>query len=311
MFFKKKYFLFFLFSIFKIKNENKDFIDNKNIEIIEKIENLEIKQDEDLKEQFLKPVVFTKNGIEYFLKEIYNNFEYRNFLSSCFIHIIDFLENSENTSNPKIFIQKSLNIFIQKIHQTSFINPYSFLYFLQQSNQYILNVINSEKIKIESEIEKIVEDFLLYEFETLKENPKDFIKKISKKILNSTEKIIIDCTETQKVFCDLIEISASKLIFDTNDFYESWSCFKSLCATISYLYDIGLICNEEVFQRILWAISSNFLNSCELQSENLDKEIKFFLENEINSNLPLIFYKEEIEKNILSKRDFLLKAKWL
>ena len=258
-------------------------------------------------EEFLKPIICSKDGISFFLKEIYNNHEYKNFLSSCLIHIIDFIENAQNTLSPQIFTQKVLNIFIQKIYETSFINPFAFLYFLQQSQNYMTDIIFSDKLKVENEIFEIIQNSLVNEFDLLKENSKEFITKCSKKILEKTEYSIQNYLETQNTFNFLIEILASKVLFDIEDCEESWECFKNLTSVISYFYEIKIITNENHLQRIIWALCAQFSKSLEIQIEIVNLDIKDFLKKEIQEKMPLIFSKEEIENNILSKKNYLLK----
>jgi hypothetical protein len=257
--------------------------------------------------EMTKPVLFTKTGINNFITETYNHESYKSFFSSCLIHILDLIENAHLTTNAPFFIKKVLSIFIQKTHETEFINPYAFLYFLQQVQNTISNILIKEKTSCEASVSNILEEALLNDFELLKYNSQKFVEKNSKKIVSEIETAVKSYSDLQTIFAIFLETVAAKTLFDLLEHEESMECFKALSAAISHFYDNGILPDEDSMHRIIWALCCQFGKSLEIQKESITVKILEDIEQEVKYKMPIIFSREETEQHIMPKKTYLLK----
>jgi hypothetical protein len=268
--------------------------------------NLNSSSEIEIMKNMLRPIEFTKKGIINFIENIYNDTKYKNFLSSCFVHIIDLMEYSQKINNGSIFIQQVLYLFSQKLNESSIVNPHAILYFLQQSHKYMSEIISGEKIFIEKLIYTQLENALIEDFELLQKKPKDFIEKQSKSISLLIEKNYIDYLETQNAYSSLIENAFSKIIFDMKETEESCDCFNQLASSINYYYETGIIKNESIMHRILWSLCIQFYKSIEIQKNKITKNEIEIIKKHISSKLPSVINIEEIEPLIITKKNFLI-----
>lgn len=255
-------------------------------------------------EYMLSPVICTRSGIRDFILNIYNNVNYKDFLGSCLIHLIDFIENSINVKNRKIFIKKVFDLYIQKIYEVKVVNPHSFLYFLEHTYNHINDLILSDRIYLENIVENILDKALNEDLELLNNDKKSFLKKYSKIINNEIENNIFEDLDIQNSYINLIEVCMSKLIFDIKELDESLNAFKQISSFINHIYELKLIKNEELLNRLLWILTIQFSNSINIQKKYLGYEGQKILNKFINE-LPDILFSEEIESLILNKKLYL------
>ena len=253
----------------------------------------------------LKPITCTKKGIHDFIINIYNHDKYKDFFSSCLIHVLDLLESANKTNSPSMFAKQSLNLFIQKIYETKSINPHAFLYFLQQSHPHLSEIIKNEKLCIEKLISEKLKDLILEEQSLNLDNLKNFSEKCSKIITNSIENDYFSYIETQNIYSSFIENSLLKIFFDMRELDETLECFNQITNCLKYLYDSRIIASEENFHKLIWILSIQFSKSIQLQKDYLSKNSKDILLDFIN-NLSNEIFSEEIESIINTKKNFLL-----
>lgn len=299
-FFLNPILFFFLFnslngSFISIKIDNNEKEVNKNIINDKYSDNIEY---------MLQPVICTKLGIRDFIINIYNNPNYKDFLGSCLIHLIDFIESSVNVKNRKVFIKKVFDLYIQKIYEVKVVNPHSFLYFLEHTYNHINDLILSDRIYLENIIENILDKALNEDLYLLNNDKKNFLKKYSKVINNEIENNIFEDLDLQNSYIALIEVCLSKLIFDIKELDDSLNAFKQISSFINHIYEFKLIKNEETLNRLLWILTIQFSNSINIQKKYLGYEGQKVLNKFINE-LPDILFTDEIESLILNKKLYL------
>jgi hypothetical protein len=215
------------------------------------------------------------------------------------------MEYSQKINNGSLFIQQVFYLFSQKLNESSIVNPHALLYFLQQGHKYMSEIISGEKIFIEKLISTQLENALIEDLELLQKKPKDFIEKQAKSISLLIEKNYLDYLETQNTYCFLIEQAFSKIIFDIKETEDSCECLNQLISSINYYYETGIIKNESIMHRILWALCVQFYKSIEIQKNKITKKEISIIKNHISNKLPHAINIDEIEPLIITKKRFL------
>jgi len=258
-------------------------------------------------EFLLQPIICTQSGLKKFIDDIYNNDLYREFLGSCFMHIIDLIDFAEKTSSRSLFIQESMYLFMLKMTQVSYVNPFAFLYFLQASNQKIIDVLMNEKLHVTLDVENYLKSMLVDDFDLLQKDSKQFIEKHSKEIVKLTENKIIDYSNLQFLYNNFIEQCCNLIVFDFTEYQETCDCFRKIIQDIVMKYETGIIKNEKTLHRILWILSSRFSYALSLQKNNLSSLAHTYIYETISTTLPKIMYEPESEEGITKKIDYIIK----
>lgn len=260
---------------------------------------------EQLMTQFSAPIECTRKGIKTFITNSYNHPLYKDFLSTCMIHIIDLLDFAHKKNNNIFFIYQILNLFMQKIHETPCINPYALLYFLQHSVPLVSEILNAETLSMNKKIEKILEDALINDFNLLKNKPEEFIKKQTQAIINTSKSEMSQYIKVQNAYCHIIELLLSKMFFDLQETSDACECFEKLLITIDYAFKSGVLIDEEALQKTEWALCSRWIYSLQLQNNDLPKSKKKFIKEFTQKRVEKILLSNEIDELIVKKGQFL------
>jgi hypothetical protein len=263
---------------------------------------------EAISQQMLRPIECTSRGLQLFITTIYNDSYYKDFLGSCLIHVLDLIEFAQKSQHGIFFIKQSLNLFMQKFSQGSMINPFALLYFMQQSNQYLVVSLTNEKLMLEKSIAEYLKKMLTDDFQLLQDNGVLFIEKHSKELAKISENKVLDFLDLQFTYNAFLERACHMILFDFYDYSESCDCFKKIISDIVYKFEIGIINNEQVYHRILWGITSRFVHSLQLQKKIISPNGISYIKQFIATSLPKIMYEQELEQGITTKIDYIQTA---
>ena len=83
--------------------------------------------------------------MESFFKNVFNDSEYKNFITHDFSHILKFISTGKRSLYPKPWIKNFLDFFGQKLKSTMYINAYMFVDFLQDFEDLLKNYVSKEQ----------------------------------------------------------------------------------------------------------------------------------------------------------------------
>jgi len=264
------------------------------------------KRHDSAKGSYFEPVNFSPEGLEAFFTHQYNTRQYTQaFLPCCFVHVLDFLSHAHTTRDPHTFAIASLDTFHQRLKDTTWVNPYALSQLLEHLPGYIAPLCKDQDAQ--QAYQSILHHAILYDFDTLKQDPQAFLKKTADAIydINASRETI---REVQQRTIRCIESALDKLIFSPSEQFDTWRVFITLGHQLEKLYEHNIIPDETYLNHMLWSLTYRYSHFLEQAGAYLAIETY----NEIRSSLAhdeaSFLEWEEIEVYMTDKQTHLLQA---
>lgn len=285
--------------------------------------NKEYKSLKTINEQKSKTSIFN-NALSKYVKEIYNNKLYSNFLSQDGSHIVEFLELSEELNLDINPLYTCFRLFYNKIKATELIddtvalqilNPLPILvekYFIEKPKEK-----NSLKF-----LKKSIEKTILFKFTDhlteFQQKPNIFISKLSKDISKIAQKEI-DFVLKQKeqnemkerlrnLIIRFLEVTFSKLIWDSQSYESIWESVLSIANNVIRLADYQILNHMDDLDDLLWSLTHRFCYFLNLVGSYLPVEFYEEVENDISNGTAFFLEIEEQDNDIKTKKETIVDA---
>ena len=264
-------------------------------------------KENDIVRSFLQPVQFTRTGMDEFFRTVFNSTLYsERFLPSCFVHMIDFFEYSKKNNKPYSFYESVFLLFHHRLKESSWINSYALLMFMEQLPEYleVMPASHHEKMMnlLKVELQKAVNDrsFLL------KDRADNFYTETAERILSSMKTAEADGTlrDVQKSLTTFLEHSFGKLIWNPHEKEDIWKTIKLLAQKCELLYKFGCLANTDDLNRLIWSLLYRFGYFIDCAGSQLPVEFYQTIRDDLKKE-PLTFLTlEESEKWLVPKNKY-------
>lgn len=257
-------------------------------------------------ENFLSPVVFTQDGFADFFIHQYNTRRYAHeFLPCCFVHVLDFLANARTTPAPQEFAISALDLFHQRLKDSTWVNPYALIMLLEHMPDSISSLCTPPDQY--TAYRQILHDALLYEFGTLKSDPEQFLDTTTQKICDQ-EAVLNTTKQLQERATRFVESALDKLIWSPNEQAATWHTCCTIGRQLQMLHHRNIIPDETELNHLIWSLIYRFSYFLEYAGRYISEETYTQIRKEMeNENTQFLDY-EEIESYMTDKRTFLLDA---
>lgn len=264
---------------------------------------------DDILLSFLKPIKFTRTGIQCFFKHRFNNSFYaKNFLSCCLDDLNCFLERAHGMEFPRTYCESVIDLFHQRLKESSWINPYALFLFLERVPEPLGPVFNENLLAQQTAIARCLRTALLNKFDQLKQEPDLFISSVSEEIFMVTNSNGEETSvrELQHCLHRFLECALNKIIWDPREGTETWECFKAIAESLETLRNYGILNDTKSLNQLYWSLLYRFCYFIECAGS----EIPLQTYKLMNEEAPLLMWLtlEEQEDFIMSKGERLKKA---
>jgi hypothetical protein len=265
--------------------------------------------EQDIIQSFLKPVQFTRVGMDDFFRTIFNSTLYaERFLPSCFVHVIDFFEYGKKNNKPFSFYESVFNLFHHRLKESQWVNTYALLMFMEQLPEYVdtLSTTHHEKIinLLKIELQKAINDrsFLL------KDRAESFYTETAENIMSSLKKAEAEGSlrDLQKSCTTFLEHCCGKLIWSPKEKEDIWKTIKLLSNKCELLLQLGCLTNTDDLNRLLWSLLYRFSYFIDCAGNQLPLEFYQAIRNDIHKEMPTFLKVEESEKWIVPKQKYIM-----
>ena len=276
-----------------------------------------------IKEQKSKTSIFNQ-ALSKYVKEVYNNKFYSNFLSQDGSHVVEFLELSEELNLEISPLYTCLRLFYNKIKDSELIddtvalqilNPLPVLvekYFIEKPKE-----TNSLKF-----LKKSIEKTILFKFTDhlteFQQEPNLFISKLSKDISKIAQKEIDHALKEKEqnemkerlrnLIIRFLEITFNKLIWDTQSHEGIWESVLSIANNVIRLADYQILNHMDDLDDLLWSLTHRFCYFLNLVGSYLPIEFYEEVENDIANGTAFFLEIEEQDDDIKTKKETILES---
>ncbi|MBD3273284.1 hypothetical protein GF385_02965 [Candidatus Dependentiae bacterium] len=274
-------------------------------------------------EQLSKTNIF-KGALSKYIKEIYNNKYYSNFLSQNGSHIVEFLELSDELNLDINPLYTCLRLFYNKIKSCELIDDTVILQILNPLpifvEKYFVEKQNEEyNLKfLKKSIEKTIVSKFTDHISEFQEEPNIFISKLSNDISKIAKKELFRVKEEKEekemqtrlrnLIIRFLEIILSKAIWDMQSYQGIWESVLSIANNIIRLADYKILDHMDDLDDLLWSLTHRFCYFLNLAGSYLPIEFFEEIENDIANETAFFLEIEEQDDHIKTKKEVILDA---
>ena len=260
---------------------------------------------------FLRPVQFTRSGMESFFKNVFNDVEYKNFISHDFSHVLKFTAVGKRSLYPKTCFKNSLDLFAQKLKSTMYINAYMFVDFLSELENQVKNFVTREQDIKERMI--VIKDCLynnyINNFNMAKKDPDKFFEIAALELISTidsqSQEHDATVADLQRSIFEFLDVSLNKLMWNTTYKKHVWQSVKAIAVKLEDLLHANAISDMTVLDKHYWTLIHKFTYFLEIAGSELDHEAYLEIEKDLDQIKLSMFVLEEQEIFLTSKANYL------
>lgn len=265
------------------------------------------------------PITFNPEGINYFLKNVYNRPDYgTEIFPNDFSHLLQFLKHGVDTRQAPSYAQSVFKLFSNKLKSASYVNAYVFVEMLKPLQEIMKYYFISPKPRSPAQMKTTVNDVLyssfLSQFDFFKRDPKSFFSSLSHEILTSLNHELLGSEreikkeQLRQTIIRFLELCAGKLVWSPEEPTEIWRSIKQLSSKLARLMKDDIVQDIDHLDDLLWSITHRFCFFLELTGMDLPVSFYQNIKQDLLRKTPLLCKLEEQERLITSKSEILMQA---
>ncbi len=258
-----------------------------------------------------------------YVKEIYNNNSYANFLSQNGTHFVEFLELSNELNLDEESIYTCIRLFHNKIKSCIVVDDNVLNQMLDSMpelmERYFVKTRKPFNLKLlKQSIDKIIMSKLSSYSQNLQMTENNLFNNLSKEIFKNTKKEfnaqkresedIYKRERLRSLIIKFIELTISKLIWNHKNYSNIWSSLLNISNNLLKLAEYKIIDHMDDLDDLLWSLVHRFIFFLDLVATQLPSEFFEEAENYILNGTVFFLELEEQDKGIKTKKEFFLQA---
>lgn len=241
-------------------------------------------------------IVFTRAGTTAFIQNCLNDSLYsRLFLPSCFDHLIDFLEFGKSLSQRTEFDTEVLGLFHQELKQTTWVNAFAFVRFLDKL-PHLIDTQDTRRAAAKEVIKNTIHTFL--------EKTDVSLDMLAEELL-TLQIDFADNSELYPLLLRFLEQACDKLIWSPEDKEVTWECCVLLGNQLERLHHAGHIPTVKKLNALCWSLVSRYAYFIETNVKDLSLATLENIQKSLQSETPSWLLIPEPEQNLRAKKEYL------
>lgn len=268
-------------------------------------------------ELLLAPISFTTQGLEYFMRDVFNNPYYsQEILPHNFRHLLQFLYHGRESSS-RAYAKSVLKLFGNKLKGTEYINAYAFTTMLPHFESLLKPYVTPDAMTLFDQMQKTLNNFLynsfLSQFDVLKQNPDLFFDQVSQSFV---EQLRAQCDQHDEVMLIHVQQAAyrfldtciSKLIWSSQDHKTIWPSMRSIASHLEQCAQSDILSDLDAIDDLYWSLTYRFTYFLTLAADDLPVCFYEAIKQDLASNPLLLCTMEEQEASLKTKEEHLMQA---
>lgn len=272
--------------------------------------------DEEL--SFFMPVNFTGQGVNKFLKNIYNKPAYLELLPNNFSHFVQFLEFGAKTKQKDHYIKSVVRLFSKKLKAIPYVNAYAYSYLLEKLppvlDCYVTTRTLHDHAETKDKISGLIYEAFVSRFSLCKTDPESFLGGLSNQIFTvvAHESDIVTSAvgkeQIRQLMVRFFELGISKLVWSPSDHKEIWDSVKSIGEQLANLHERKVISQADDLDDLYWSLVHRFCYFIDLSGEDLPLQFYATVKKDVAEHAATFLVLEEQESAIETKAQTLAQA---
>lgn len=258
-----------------------------------------------------------------YVKDVYNNQNYANFISQNGSHIVDFLELSEELNLEITPLYTCLRLFYNKIKSCELVDDTVLIQILKPLPNLIHRHFEKNKEKLSLQIlKRNIEKTITFRFtnhiKEFEEKPNSFISKLSEEVIKVAKEEVNHLQQNKNknymkerfrnLIIRFLEITISKLIWDTQSYHSIWQSVLEISDSIMALADYKALDHIDDLDDLLWSLTHRFNYFLKITGPLLPPSFYEEVEDDIANGAAYFLEMEELDEGITTKKEILLRT---
>jgi hypothetical protein len=272
--------------------------------------------DSDLLQGFCTPIIFTRSGIDNFLRNSFNSGQYALvYLPYSFSHLIQFLEYGIATQQQPVFFESTIRLFLNKTKACRYICAPAFeelLIKLPDLLEEQTKIPETKFISISASVKDMLYDNFIKKFDLFKKDVDNFFNNLANDLTavfrdHSTSATIASKEQFKQIIIRFLDIATLKLIWAVSDQDKVWTSVKTIANHLAVLEERHMI-NKDELDDLFKSLLESFCHFLDLVGTELSDQVLETIKKDAASGNLLLFTLEEQEQQLQSKRERVLEA---
>lgn len=273
-------------------------------------------QDFSMQTNFHQPIEFTNNGIKFFLQNIYNAHDYKNFFCNDFTHLNQFIKFGSKTDQGLEYLEEVIRIFRQKMMSCDYINASQLICVLNKLMKHCKNYFRdfntTDQQNALNEVKTLLYNELSTKFDKFKQDPKKFIDDTSEKIcaiaFDRNHVNELKAQYSKLLIIRFLETGISKLLWMAEDSVYTWQEFKKLGDQLMEMRKADIIFDDLDLNEVSKCLVERFTYFLDIVGDELPNSFFEQARNELFTQKLSWLELSELEEGLTTKSDLLRNA---
>lgn len=263
-------------------------------------------------QDFSRPLAYSRDSISFFLKHIFNDRDYPDFLAFNFAHVSQIISLAPKHPHPRRFMRKGLGLFSLKLQDSVAINSYTFCGFIDDLITYAAPYTDNERDKaalIEA-FKQTIGAFLVDKFDQLKADPDEALTKLSLQLydlVSPYERQDISVRELQHAMHYFLSQALHLLVWSPDDQEDTWHCMVAIGSRLEQCAAHAIV-DRDMLDDLYWILLHRYAYFLSLAGPELKPAFFDLASTALHDMKDAFWYTEERELYIATKYEFLQKA---
>jgi hypothetical protein len=247
--------------------------------------------------------------------------EYRkSILPNDFSYLLQLITFGTSNNQPPVYLRSTIKLFSNMLKSSQYVNAHAFSHLLEAlpsavmpyfslptSRHYITDLTFYDAAfvdRFKSTVQTVLYSKFSTEYETFKQDPDLFLKKISNTIVTLAEEEMIQEQLRQSVikFC---EIALSKLIWNPAAGEQTWLITKRIGEQLATLLAHNILDDSNDLDDLHWTLLNRYCYFIELTATDLPESFYKTIKNDLRSHDIVLFALEEQDYMVESKLSYM------
>lgn len=269
-------------------------------------------------DQSHRPVKFTAEGIQAFLKNVYNAPNYGSeILPHNFCHLIQFLKHGEKNKQSRTYTKSVFRLFNNKLKASRGVNSLAFsdlISDLPRLLEYQFMIYKVDRFdRVKQAINDILYNSFLQQYDLFEENPTALFDEISTEIVENIKGDLylfddVSMDDLRRMVIVFLELGINKLLWSPDDGVDTWKSAKGISDQLAELMEYNIITDPDDLNDLYISLIERYCHFLELTEQYIPTEVYVAIKMDIEQNPCLLLDLEEQEEIIESKANRLLRT---
>ena len=260
---------------------------------------------------FSRPLEYSRSSLTFFLKNVYNDCNYPQFLALDFTHVNQGLRLAPQNPFPRRFMRKLLGLFSVRLYNV-YVNPYAFETCLTDMIDACAPYtdVDQERDVLITQFKEMIGSCLSDNFDQLRQDPEVMLQGLAMRLFELTQSTPdkdIAVPDLQYAIDHFLSQAVRLLVWSPKDQSESWHSLQRIAGLLYKAAEKDLI-DYDMLDKMYWTLIYQYAHFLGIAGHLLDDSFFETASASLSTDTKAFWHLEECELYITPKYEYLKNA---